>query len=92
MADNNPTELPNLECSLNEINDLINKMESSGLTLEQSLNSFERGITLIKHCQKILAQAEQKVQILMRNNEQEELIPYGQEATDEAASENASNA
>jgi exodeoxyribonuclease VII small subunit len=69
---------PNLEESLSEISQLIARMEQSELTLEQSLDHFERGITLVKHCQKILEQAEQKVQILIQNNNQEELTLYGE--------------
>lgn len=77
-----PKKLPNLEESLTEISQLIDKMEHSELSLEQSLNNFERGITLVKHCQKILVEAEQKVQILIQNNNQEELIAYGENAKD----------
>jgi len=47
-------KLPNLEDSLAEITQLIEKMEHQELTLEQSLHQFERGISLIKNCQKIL--------------------------------------
>lgn len=72
----NQTNLPSLEASLSEIAELIDKMEHSELTLEQSLSSFERGITLVKHCQKILENAEQKVQLLLQHNQREELIPY----------------
>lgn len=72
----NQPQLPNLEESLTEINQLIDTMEQGHLSLEQSLVNFERGITLIKHCQKILGEAEQKVQILMQNNQQETLAPY----------------
>jgi exodeoxyribonuclease VII small subunit len=64
-----PAQLPNLEVSLAEISELIEKMEQSDQTLEQSLIHFERGITLIKHCQKILVDAEQKVQILVQENQ-----------------------
>lgn len=70
------TTLPKLEDALSEISQLIEKMESSELPLEQSLNHFERGITLIKHCQKILTTAEQKVQILIKNNNQDVLTAY----------------
>ena len=68
--------LPNLETSLAEISTLIEKMEHSELSLEQSLAQFERGIILIKHAQKILQDAEQKVQILIQNNNQAELDKY----------------
>lgn len=73
-------KLPNLEESLNEITTLIDTMEHSELTLEQSLTQFERGIQLVKHCQKILTDAEQKVQVLIQNNGQETLV-----AADESA-------
>lgn len=69
-------KLPRLEESLSEISMLIEKMEHGELTLEQSLLYFERGVTLIKHCQKTLEEAEQKVQILMQNNQQETLMVY----------------
>jgi exodeoxyribonuclease VII small subunit len=75
MAKSTP-KLPNLEESLDEISQLIEKMEHDKLTLEQSLSYFERGITLIKHSQKILQEAEQKVQILMQNNGGEKLEDY----------------
>ena len=71
-----PDKLPQLEESLTEISQLIEKMEHSEQTLEQSLQHFERGILLIKHCQKILAEAEQKVQILIQYNQQEALSAY----------------
>jgi exodeoxyribonuclease VII small subunit len=73
---NKPNALPSLEESLTEVSQLIEKMEHSELTLEQSLTNFEKGITLIKHCQKVLTEAEQKVQILIQNNKQDELGDY----------------
>lgn len=68
------SKLPKLEASLEEITALVDKMEHGELTLEQSLADFERGITLIKHCQKILSEAEQKVQVLVQQNGQETLL------------------
>ena len=82
-------KLPTLEESLTEITQLIDKMEHGELTLEQSLNHFERGITLIKHCQKVLQEAEQKVQVLIQNNGQEELAAYGNDEKNEDAQDNA---
>ena len=78
------SQQPNLEESLTEISQLIDKMEHTELTLEQSLANFERGITLVKHCQKILEAAEQKVQILIQTNQREELAPYGEEGKEQS--------
>ena len=76
--------IADLEASLKEINGLIEKMEHEDQTLEQSLGHFEQGITLIKNCQQILREAEQKVQILIQNSSNsegaaEELKPYASE-------------
>ena len=69
-------KLPNLETSLAEINSLIEQMEKGELSLEQSLTQFERGIILIKHAQKILQTAEQKVRLLTKTNDGDQLTPY----------------
>lgn len=74
----NSKNLASLEESLTEISGLIEKMEQGELSLENSLIHFERGILLIKHCQKILEEAEQKVKILVQQNNEEVLIEYGE--------------
>lgn len=51
-------------------------MEHGDLPLEQSLQFFEEGIEIIRNCQKILAEAEQKVEILMQENNKEVIKPY----------------
>lgn len=76
-------KLPDLEKSMTEITQLIEKMEHGELTLDQSLGHFERGITLVKHCQKILVDAEQKVQILIQHNKQDTLENYGENEDDD---------
>ncbi|OGT56243.1 MAG: exodeoxyribonuclease VII small subunit [Gammaproteobacteria bacterium RIFCSPHIGHO2_12_FULL_43_28] len=76
------SKLPSLEASFTEVSTLIDKMEHGELTLEQSLQHFERGIVLIKHCQKLLNEAEQKVQVLIEANNQAELAPYGDDKTE----------
>lgn len=75
-------KLPALEESMAEITKLIEKMEQGEATLEQSLGDFERGVTLVKHCQKLLTEAEQKVQLLTQQNGQETLTNYGEENED----------
>ena len=63
----------NFEQALAELHGLVEKMEQGGLTLQDSLQYFERGVGLIRHCQQALATAEQKVKIL---TEQQKLEPY----------------
>ena len=70
------SSLPTLEQSLAEITALVDKMEQGELTLEQSLQDFERGVTLVKHCQKLLKEAELRVEILSGQSSASELTPY----------------
>ena len=64
------------EQSLEKLNGIVHKMEQGDLSLEESLKSFEEGIVLIRHCQKTLTEAQQKVDILMKNHDQEQPSPY----------------
>lgn len=86
MMTKKPGKLPDLEKSMTEISQLIEKMEQGELTLDQSLGHFERGITLVQHCQKILDEAQQKVQILIQHNQQDNLETY--EDTDQDEEDN----
>jgi exodeoxyribonuclease VII small subunit len=66
----------NFEESLAELQGLVEKMEQGGLSLQDSLTCFERGVGLIRDCQQALTAAEQKVKIL---TEQQKLEPYQNE-------------
>ena len=66
----------NFEKALAELEQLVETMEKGDLTLEESLKQFERGVTLTRACQKALAEAEQKVRILTRDNESAELAEF----------------
>ncbi len=69
----------NFEKSLQELEALVEKMESGNLTLEESLHYFERGVALTRSCQQALAEAEQKVKILLARNGKEELQDFAPE-------------
>lgn len=55
------------EKALQELEKLVEKMEQGDMGLEESLQYFERGVALTRSCQKALGEAEQKVQILLKN-------------------------
>lgn len=67
------------EEALVELEQLVEKMEQGELSLEESLKHFERGIALTRACQKALTEAEQKVQILLDNNGEQQLNPFNTE-------------
>ena len=64
------------EKSLTELEQLVNLMEQGDLSLEESLKHFERGVVLTRACQKALAEAEQKVQILLCKMDKDVLVPF----------------
>ena len=64
------------EKDLQELENLVEKMEGGELTLEESLVHFERGIALTRSCQKALSEAEQKIQILLSEDGQQSLEAF----------------
>jgi exodeoxyribonuclease VII small subunit len=63
-----------LESSLKELNEIVEKMEKGGLSLEDSLAQFEKGVALIRFSQELLKQADQKIAIY--NQEKNKLEPF----------------
>ena len=58
------------EQQLENLEALVKSLESGGLSLEDSLKSFEQGIKVARDCQQALKQAEQKVELLMRQGDE----------------------
>ena len=73
MSPKKPKKL-DFEESMDQLKELVEKMESGKLSLEESLKFYEKGINLIRNCQTTLITAEQKVQIL---SQQDDLESYG---------------
>ena len=49
---------------LSELEEIIGKMESGNLSLEESLKYFEKGIKLHRQCHSALSSAEQRISVL----------------------------
>ncbi len=64
------------EHSLDELEQLVAKMEGGELSLDESLASFERGIGLFRHCQQSLQQAELRVRLLLDPDAPEHAEPF----------------
>lgn len=69
----------NFEQALEELDTLVSEMENGDISLEASLKHFERGIELTRTCQKALADAEQKVKILMGDDTDSPLADFDQD-------------
>jgi exodeoxyribonuclease VII small subunit len=64
------------EQSLQELDALVNKLEDGELSLEESLTAFERGISLTRECQQHLADAKQKVSMLIGKDSDLQLVSF----------------
>ncbi len=53
------------EKKLARLEDIVEKMETGELTLEDSLKLFEEGVKLSRECNVQLSEAEQKVKLLL---------------------------
>ena len=59
-----PSPVTQFETSLDELEQLVQKMEKGDLTLDDSLAAYERGVNLYRQCQGALEQAELRVRLL----------------------------
>lgn len=66
----------NFEATLAELETMVEKMAKGQLSLEDSLKNFEQGILLTRQCQAVLKEAEQKVQILIGQNDSFQSVPF----------------
>ena len=57
------------EASIKELEKIVKALEEGEPSLDESLKSFEKGISLIKICQKELESAENKIKELTEDGE-----------------------
>ena len=50
------------EQALKELEDIVSKLESGQVSLDNSIKLYERGETLKKHCEKLLKSAEARIE------------------------------
>lgn len=54
------------EKSLARLEEVVRRLESPQLSLDEAMRLFEEGVTLSRECQKQLEEAEGRVEILLR--------------------------
>ena len=59
----------NFEEAFSSLENIVEKMESGELSLDESLAAFEEAIKLVKFCNSELEQAEQKVRVLTEGSD-----------------------
>jgi len=83
------TEPARFDESLAELEKLVEQLEQGDLSLEESLAQFERGVTLARQCREALTTAEQKVEVLMARDGEEELTPFTDADANSGAADDA---
>jgi exodeoxyribonuclease VII small subunit len=69
------------EQSIQKLELLVKNLEAGNLPLDEALTSFQEGITLVKQCQGLLSQAEQRVdQLVKASGETLETKPFNPES------------
>ena len=58
------TDKFNFNKGLSQLEEIINKMESGELSLEDSLKYFEEGVKIHRQCHTALTDAEQRISVL----------------------------
>lgn len=62
-----------LEEAFQELDSMIEELEDNNISLEDSFKIYQRGINLLKECNKKIDTVEQKMQIL---NENDQLVDF----------------
>ncbi|AQS41090.1 MAG: Exodeoxyribonuclease 7 small subunit [Candidatus Tokpelaia hoelldobleri] len=79
-ADNADIGSLSFEQALEQLEKIVENLERGDVALEQSIRIYERGEALKKHCEKLLAAAESKVEKIRLGREG---APQGLEPLDE---------
>jgi exodeoxyribonuclease VII small subunit len=67
------------EDAMKELEDIVKRLESGDLSLEESLKIFEEGIALSRYCFKKLEEAEKRVSILIKDEKGIKREPFESE-------------
>ncbi len=73
-------ESMNFEQALAELETIVSSLEQGNVALEQSIETYERGEALKKHCQDLLKAAEDRVEKIRLNTDG---TPTGTEPLDQ---------
>jgi exodeoxyribonuclease VII small subunit len=81
MAEERAAGAPSFESCLEELERVVKELEAGDLTLERSLELFEKGVALSDACRKQLEDAETRVETLVRRGSQVAPEPFRPDKT-----------
>ncbi len=75
------------EKSYEQLEKIITALEDGSISLDESLEYYEKGVKALKTCHKFLDEAEKKIEILIRDSDGElKPEPFGADSSGEEAS------
>lgn len=84
--DNESTpKLAQFETSLQELESLVEALETGDISLEEALAKFERGVTLTRQCRDLLKNAELRVDQLLAESDSPQALNSPSDTADENA-------
>ena len=57
------------EAAIQDLEQVVEQLESGDLSLEDALATFEKGVGLVRYCNQKLSEVEKKVELLVRDKE-----------------------
>ena len=76
MAQNNKKQNDlskmSFEESIESLTEIVGKIEQGEIPLQESLEQYERGMSLIKHCRGILQKAEKRIEKISAERDEKE--------------------
>lgn len=64
------------ETALSRLEEIVDRLEEGDLELEAALSAFEQGVALSRRCAEQLAQAERRIEVLVRESEGWQTQPF----------------
>ena len=73
-------QAPDFETALAELEELVEKLETGNLSLDESLAGFKQGVALTRQCQAVLDDAQQTVEELVNPDDESSLRSFDPDA------------
>jgi exodeoxyribonuclease VII small subunit len=80
-ASTDSSAVAGFERSLDELEGLVQRLEKGDLSLDESLQAYERGIALFRNCQTALDHAELRVRLLSDPEDPDSAQPFANDAS-----------
>ena len=77
---------PTFEQSLGELEALVEAMENDQLPLEELVDHYEKGAVLLQHCEKVLAAARKRIELIEVSPSPEKELAPGPSADEDQGS------